>query len=45
MKNKSGWSGQTILQRKLTADTDVKILLDIFEKADKAKCGLIAYGD
>lgn len=36
---------QTILQRKLTEDPDVKNLLDIFEKADKAESGLIAYGD
>lgn len=36
---------QTILQKKLQADTDVKKLLDIFEKADKAESGLIAYGD
>lgn len=36
---------QTILQKRLQADSDVKKLLDLFDLADKSGSGLIAYGD
>lgn len=36
---------QTIIQKQLQADNDVKKLTQLFDAADKKKCGLIAYGD
>lgn len=36
---------KTILQKQLLADIDVKILIQLFDMADKKQSGLIAYGD
>lgn len=36
---------QTIIQRQLSTDNDVKNLLTILQLADENQCGLIAYGD
>jgi hypothetical protein len=36
---------QTILQKQLQADSDVKKLTQLFDSADKNLSGLIAYGD
>lgn len=36
---------QTIIQKQLQADSDVKKLTQLFDSADKNLSGLIAYGD
>jgi hypothetical protein len=36
---------QTISQKQLQADSDVKKLTQLFDNADKKQSGLIAYGD
>lgn len=36
---------QTILQKQLQADADVKMLTQLLDRADKKQSGLIAYGD
>ncbi len=36
---------QTILQKQLQADSDVKKLTQLFDTAEKKQSGLIAYGD
>ena len=36
---------QTVIQKQLQADTDVKKLTQLFDTADKKQSGLIAYGD
>lgn len=36
---------ETILQKQLQADTDVKMLTQLFDRADKKQNGLIAFGD
>lgn len=36
---------QTIIQKQLQADNDVKKLTQLFDTADKKQIGLIAYGD
>jgi hypothetical protein len=36
---------ETILQKQLQADADVKMLTQLFDKAEKKQSGLIALGD
>jgi hypothetical protein len=36
---------ETILQKQLQADTDVKMLTQLFDAADNKQSGLIAFGD